>query len=141
MIGSNSQLAKVLLLTITLFMAFWKKTCTRAGKFRSLGLGFGPEPQTPGLETCWTRTRVLPSKTRTRLETCRTRDATRENVDSLQLCYPCLNQHHPVPFLNPNSSTFHKDIYFLPGILPIHQTIHMILLFSISGNLLHLVHC
>ena len=50
----------------------------------SLGLGFGLEPQTPGLglelglETCWTRTptRVLPSKTRTR-----------QNVDSLHLCY------------------------------------------------------
>ena len=46
---------------------------------RSLGLGFGLEPQTPGLglglETCWTRTRVLASKTRTR-----------QNVDSLHLC-------------------------------------------------------
>ena len=49
-------------------------------EFRSLRLRFWLEPQTLGLglETCWTRTRVLPSKTRTRLGTCWTR--TRENV-------------------------------------------------------------
>ena len=49
------------------------------GNFRSLGLGFELEPQTPGLGlglvTCWTRTktRVLPNKTQTRLMTCKTR--------------------------------------------------------------------
>ena len=56
---------------------------------RSLGLELGLKPQTSGLglglrlETCWTRTRVLAYKTRTRLETCRTR--TWQNVDSLHL--------------------------------------------------------
>ena len=64
------------------------------GNFRTLGLGFGLEPQTPGLGlvacwTVWTRTQVLTRKTRTRLETCRTRTRLgpdSKNVDSLQLC-------------------------------------------------------
>ena len=49
------------------------------GNSNSLGLVFGLDSKTPGLGlglvTCWTRTRVLSSKTRTqtRLETCRTR--------------------------------------------------------------------
>jgi len=45
-------------------MVLRKKPCTRAEIFPLFGL----EPQTLELDTWWTLTRVLPSKTRTRLK-------------------------------------------------------------------------
>lgn len=48
------------------------------------GFGLDSQKQTPehgrDLETCWTRTRVLPSTTQTRLETCRTRTRTKPKL-------------------------------------------------------------
>ena len=62
----------------------------RARQFFSSGLGFGLETQKPGLglglETCWTRTRVLRIWTRDSRHADSDSTRTRGNEDSLHLC-------------------------------------------------------